>query len=183
MQKETSLTNENRDRNHPIWNPYDLLRTARLNVLYYEEKLLQTERTLITMQIVLAAAVPSSAIAGFKVWDFWLGEYAWEIFVSFASFIAFIQPFLGLAKKSKKYSELVDGYKILFYDLKDIKDKVEEDKAYNAHHKKLFKTAKERRKKLEVKETGIKLNKKLRKKCQEAVKKELPAKSFYLPKE
>lgn len=177
------MADEERNLSHPVWNIYDLLKTARLNVLYYENKLINTERALITMQIVLAAAVPSSAIAGFKIWDFWLGEYAWEIFASFASFVAFIQPFLGLPKKTKKYSELVDGYKILFYDLKDIKEKIEEDKFYGNSHKKLFKAAKERRKKLEVRETGIKLDEKLRKKYQELVKKELPGKNFYLPPE
>ena len=173
----------NRNMNHPVWNVYDLLKTARLNVLYYEDKLQNAERTLVAMQIILAAAVPSSAIAGFKIWDFWLGEYAWEIFVSLSSLVAFIQPFLGLPKKAKKYSELVDGYKILYYDLQDIKQKIEEDKIYNTQHKKLFKAAKDRRKKLEVRETGIKLNWKLRKKHQVAVKNELPGRNFYLPPE
>lgn len=177
------MTGKERNLSHPVWNIYDLLKTARLNVLYYERKLHNAERTLLTMQIVLAAAVPSSAIAGLEIWDFGLGDYAWEIFTSFASFVAFIQPFLGLPKKSKKYSELVDGYKILFYDLKDIREKIEEDKAYNSSHKKLFEAAKDRRKKLEVKETGIKLDKKLRTSCQEAVKRELPGKYFYLPPE
>lgn len=178
MSEQTS-----RDLNHPVWNIYDLLKTARLNVLYYEYKLHSTENMMLTMQIILAAAVPSSAIAGFKIWDFGLGQYSWEIFVSFSTFVAFIQPFLGLPKKSKIYSGLVDSYKILYYDLQDIRQKIEEDKIYNTQHKKLFKAAKERRKKLEVRETGIKLNKRLQKKCQAAVKKELPGKKFYLPKE
>ncbi len=177
------MSEEVRNLNHPVWNIYDQLKTARLNVLYYEKKLQCSEFLLTSFQIILAAAVPSSAIAGFKIWDFWLGEYAWEIFVSFASLIAFIQPFLGLPKKTKKFSELVDGYKILYYDLQDIKQKIEEDQSYNNQHKKLFKAAKERRKKLEVKETGIKLNNRLRKKCQAKVKKELPGKNFYLPPE
>jgi hypothetical protein len=172
-----------RDMNHPVWNIYDSLRTARLNILYYEDKLHRAELMIMVTQITLAAAVPSSAVAGFKLWDFGLGEYAWEIFVSFSSLVAFIQPFLGLPKKSKNYSELVDGYKILYYDLQDIKQKIEEDKKYNAQHKELFKAAKDRRNKLEVKETGIKLDKKLREKHQEAVRKELPGKQFYLPPE
>jgi len=176
-------TQSTRNLNHPVWNVYDQLKTARLNVLYYEHKLHNTETIMITSQVILAAAVPSSAIAGFEIWDFWLGEYAWEIFVSFSSFVAFIQPFLGLPKKAKKYSVLIDGYKTLYYDLQDIRHKIEEDKTYNTQHKKLFKTAKDRRKKLEVRETGIKLNKRLQKKYQEAVKKELPGKSFYLPPE
>ena len=177
------MNTQERSLNHPVWNIYDQLKTARLNVLYYETKLQNVETTMTTSQIILAAAVPSSAIAGFQIWDFWLGEHAWAIFVSFSSFIAFIQPFLGLPKKAKKYSVLVDGYKTLFYDLQDIRHKIEEDKTYSTQHKKLFKTAKDRRKKLEVTETGIKIDKKLQKKYQVAVKEELPAKSFYLPPE
>ncbi|MDG4595163.1 MAG: hypothetical protein P9F75_05650 [Candidatus Contendobacter sp.] len=108
------MTSEERNLNHPVWNIYDLLKTSRLNVLYYESKLLNAERTLISMQITLAAAVPSSAIAGFEIWDFWLGEYAWEIFASFASFVAFIQPFLGLPKKTKNTVSLLMAIRYSF---------------------------------------------------------------------
>lgn len=172
-----------RDLTHPVWNVYDTLKTARLNILYYEEKLKKTERMLLGIQIILAATVPSSAISGFKIWDFGLGQYAWEILVAFSSFVAFLQPFLGLPKKVKTYSELVDGYKVLYFDLVELKQKVEDDQAYSSPHKKLLKAARDRRKKLEVRETGIPLDKRLRKKCQEAVKLELPAKIFFIPKE
>jgi hypothetical protein len=172
-----------RNLQHPVWNIYDQLRTTRLNVLYYEEKLQFSERLQLFMQIILAATVPSSAIAGFEIWDFWLGKYAWEIFVSSSSLVAFIQPFLGLSKKIKQYDELATGYKVLFYDLQDIRQKIEEDKGYGNTHKKLFKVAKTRRTRLEVKETGIRLNKNLRKRCQTAVGLELPAKQFYIPDE
>ncbi len=95
----------------------------------------------------------------------------------------FTQPFLGLQKRAKKYGELVDGYKILFYDLQDIRQKVEEDKKYDSQHKKLFKAAKERRKRLEVTETGISQSKRLKKKCQQMVKLEFSTQQFYLPME
>ena len=176
-------TQASRNLTHPVWNVYDLLKTARLNVLYYEHKLNSTNTTIVVFQVILAATVPSSAIAGFEIWDFWLGKYAWQILLIFSSLIAFIQPFLGLPKKATKYGGLVDGYKTLYYDLQDIKHKVEEDNAYNSKHIKLFGTAKNRRKKLEISETGIKLDKKLQKKYQEDVKNELPGKTFHLPPE
>lgn len=175
--------NEERNLTHPVWDVYDSLRTARLNVLYYEHKLHRAESALSWMQIILAAAVPSSAIAGFDIWDFGIGPYAWEIFVSISSLVAFIQPFLGLPKKVKQYSELIDGYKILYYDLQNVRQKVTQDKAYGNSHKKLFNAAQKRRKSLEVKETGIKLDKRLRDKCEDEVEKALPAKNFYLPPE
>jgi len=172
-----------RNLQHPVWNVYDQLRTSRLNILYYSAKLKFAERLQLIMQLILAAAVPSSAVAGFKIWDFWLGQYAWEIFVSLSSFIAFIQPFIGLQKKIKKLDELVVGYKILYFDLIDIKHKIENDQKYATTHKKVFKAALDRRKKLEIKETGLWENNSLRKKCQEIVKNELPAKYFYIPEE
>jgi hypothetical protein len=177
--------NESKSRNltHPVWNIYDQLKTARLNVLYYEAKLQFAERAQTSIQVILAATVPSSTVAGFDIWDFGLGQYAWELFASSASSIAFIQPFLGLTKKVKTFDELVSGYKTLYYDLQDIRQKIEEEKSYTNSHKKLFNAAKERRKRLEIKETGISVNKKLRRKCQEAVKNELPAKNFFIPDE
>ena len=172
-----------RDLQHPVWNVYDQLRTARLNVLYYSERLHTSERLITIMQIILAASVPSSAIAGFKIWDFWLGKYAWEIFVSLSSLVAFFQPFFALPKKAKKFHELVSEYTVLYYDLQEIKQKIEEDRAYTAKHRNMFKSARERRKRLEVKEAGIKLNIKLRSRCQETVKREMPAANFYIPQE
>lgn len=174
---------ESRNIHHPVWNVYDSMRTTRLNILYYESKLKTAEKYTLIMQIALAATVPSSAISGFEIWDFGLGKYAWEIIVTISSLIAFIQPFLMLPKKAKLYSELVDGYKILFYDLQDIKHKIEEDNSYADKHKKLFKAAKERKKKLEIKETGVSINQSLKKECQTKVAKELPAENFYIPKE
>lgn len=176
---------ENKPRNlqHPVWNVYDQLKTARLNILYYEAKLQFAERLQLIMQITLAATVPSSTIAGFDFWDFGLGPYAWKILALFSSLVSFVQPFLGLAKKLKIFEELVTGYKTLYYDLQDIRQKIEEENNYTTNHKKLFHAANERRKRLEIKEIGIGINKRLLRKCQEAVKKELPAKNFFIPHE
>ncbi len=172
-----------RNLKHPVWSVYDQLRTSRLNVLYYTAKLEFSERLQLLMQLILAATVPSSAIAGFELWDFGLGKYAWEILVSLSSLIAFIQPFIGLQKKIKKLDELTVGYKILYFDLIDIKQKIEEEQKYTSSHQRLFKAARNRRKKLEIKETGLWQNNKLRNECQDKVKSELPAKYFYVPEE
>jgi len=173
----------NRDKKHPVWNVYDLLRTARLNVLYYSYKLDKTNKIQFIMQIILAATVPSSTIAGLEIWNFGLGKYSWEVLAILSSIFALIQPLLNFSTHSNKYKKIIDGYKILYYDLNDLKQKIEEDKSYSSPHKKLFNTAKVRRKKLEVSETGIALNKRLRRKCQKEVKNELPACNFYIPEE
>jgi len=175
--------NIERNLKHPVWNVYEHMRTSRLNVLYYTSKLQFYGRLQLFMQIILAATVPSSAIAGFEIWDFGIGKYAWEILVVLSSIIAFAQPFLGLQKKIKKIDEIVVGYKILYFDLQDIRHKIEEDQAYLKSHKKLHQSAKDRRKKLEIKETGLRYNGRLNRKCQKLAAIELPAKKFYIPKE
>ena len=50
-----------RDISSPVWHIYDLIRTTRLNVIYYEVKLKRAEKTQFIFQVLLAAAVPSSA--------------------------------------------------------------------------------------------------------------------------
>lgn len=176
-----SETSTSRDPNHPVWNVYDGLRTAKLNVEYYSEKLKRSQRYQLLVQITLAAAVPSSAIAGFDIWNFFIGQYAWEILTIISSILAFLHPFLGITKRIDKYRELVDGYKILFYDIGNIREKIEIDRNYNAEHQQLFRKAMDRKRELEIKETGISIDRKLQEQCQEIVKRELPSKSFFIP--
>lgn len=103
--------------------------------------------------------------------------------LTLSAFIAFIQPFMALPKKIKKYEGLVSKYKILYYDMQDIRHEIEGDQAYTDKHKKLFQVAKNRRKILEAEQTGFTENKRLNRKCQRAVKRELPGRNFYIPEE
>lgn len=52
---------------HPVWHVYDLLKTARLNDLYFSAKLQFAESLQMSFQLLLAATVPSSAVAGFEI--------------------------------------------------------------------------------------------------------------------
>lgn len=172
-----------RDLYHPVWQVYDLLRTSKLNVLYYSACLARAERAQLTMHIVLAAAVPSSAVAGLSIWDFWLGDYAWEAVVAFSSLLAFSQPFLGLPKKIRVYDRLLSGYKVLYFDLIKLRNKIESDQCYENKHKKLLDAALDRWKKLEVQEVGLPLKSRLRRRCENTVRAEYAGTTFFIPSE
>lgn len=166
---------------HPVWDVYDLLRTARYNSIYFEEKLYLLELSNKLAQVILAAAVPSSAIAGLKIWDFGLGQFAWEIFTGVAAVIAFSLPFLGLTEKIKKVDALVVGYTDLFYDIDAIRVAINDSRTYSDSHKRRLLAAMKQRARLAGKEKGMSINKNLAKKCRGAVLAELPAEKFFVP--
>ncbi len=171
----------NRDLNHSVWEVYNLLRTARLNSKYYSEKLHRVERLNTTMQIVIAASLPSSAIAGFQIWTVGLGNVIWNVVLVASSMLAFVQPFLKLSEKIKKYDSILNGYLMLDYDLQELRGKISNSRKYNSSHKRLFEQALKRKKNVGIKEQGIKVDTKLRNKCTLEVNNELPAENFYVP--
>jgi hypothetical protein len=174
---------DNRDLEHPVWEVYGLLRTARLNFKYYSVKLDRMERLNFIFQIVIAAALPSSTFAGYEIWKTGTGSTLWGVLLIVASVFAFLQPFLKLTDKIKKYDAIVNGYHILDFDMQELRAKISNSRNYTKAHHKLYEAALKRKKAVGVKESGIKLDKSLRDKCTVEVGRELPSKNFYIPEE
>jgi len=172
-----------RDLNHPVWEVYNLLRTARLNCKYYTGLLNSAEQKNWWIQLVIAASLPTSTVAGYEIWATGAGSFIWAGVLLLASTLAFLQPFLKLSDKIKTYDSILTGYLTLDYDLQELRVKINNSQAYNSSHKKLFEAAQKRKKKVGIREQGIKLNKPLRDQCTKEVDKELPAKNFYIPEE
>lgn len=170
-----------RDLQHPVWAVYDLLRTTRLNVKYYTHKLRNAEKQNMIVQIILASAVPSSAIAGFEIWDFGLGKHTWKYFTVFAAIVAFIQPFLGLTEKVKTLSAIIANYTNLLSEVESIKVSIETNKKYSNYDKRKFALLIKKRAKIEALEHVFDVDKKLQKQYRIEVQKQLPSKYFYVP--
>jgi len=174
---------DNRNLEHPVWAVYGLFRTARLNVKYYSVKLHRIERLNLLFQIVIAASLPSSTMAGYEIWKSGTGSLFWGALLVVASTFAFLQPFLKLSDKIKKYDSIINGYLTLDYDIQELSAKISNSGSYNKTHQKLYESALKRKKMVGVKEKGIKLDKSLRDKCKAEVDSELPSKNFYIPEE
>jgi len=172
-----------RNLEHPVWEVYKLQRTARLSVKYYSKKLERIEQLNLAMQIVIAASLPTSAIAGFSYWTTDSGSEFWGYILAFASLLSFLQPFLKLTDKIKRYDSLITGYLVLDYDVQKLIGKIVNAQKYTTTHQKAFELALERKKHVGVKEQGISIDEKLREKCTEEVKLELPAENFFIPKD
>ena len=177
------MNDKKRDRNHPVWDVYDLYRTARLNVKYYSAKLSRLQRNNLIIEVVLAATVPSSAIALIWFWDTPVGKDVWQWLIAFSAVLALVKPFLKLTERIRRHEEILTGYHILENDLQKIKVLISQDRRYDERHRTRFEEALDRKGQLELKSPEAKIDERLRKEAGQQVQRELPGESFYIPEE
>jgi hypothetical protein len=169
--------------NHPVWVVYDRLRSARLSVKYYGCQLHRVERLNFWLDIIVMAAAPSSAIAGWALWNEPTGKQAWQVLAGVAGIVAFVKPLLSLPKKIKEYESILTGYRTLEYDLIELKGQIEQKRRYDAPLQTEFRKAQQRERALIAKTPEARENERLKRRCQEEVLRELPVTSFFVPAE
>jgi len=169
------------NESHPVWTVYDKLRTARLNVKYYSRRLSSIERENFVLELVLLSTAPSSAIAGLWFWDHPLGKVAWQYLGIVAAIAAVLKPLRHLSKRIKDFESVLSGYRILEYDLMEIKTLVEQKRKYDAPLQSEFRKALQREKTLVGKTPETRENVKVKIQCESEVLQELPKESFFVP--
>ena len=169
--------------NHPVWTVYDKLRSARLNVKYYCCRLQSAERWNFALELVLLAAAPTSAIAGLWFWDTDPGKFVWKTLGVIAAFAALLKPLLGLTKKIKEYESIISGYRVLEFDLMEIKSLIEQKRKYDAALQADLKRALQRERTLVGKTPETREVASIKRKCEEEVNRELPVSSFFIPED
>jgi hypothetical protein len=176
--------NENsRDLNHPVWDVYDLYRTAHLNVCYYSVKLNRFIWYNFLIEIILAITASSSAVAALWFWDHIVGEIVWKFLGVISALIAVSKPIIKLTEKIRKYEEVLMGYRSLEHDLYIISVLISQNKKYNEEHRTKFMEALGKSGKLIQQSPEVKIDEKLRVECRVKTESELPSKNFYIPKE
>ena len=170
-------------KDHPVWSVYDLYRETRLNVKYYSTKLSRLNKFNLALELIIAIAAPSSAIAALWFWDNDIGEVVWKYFGVIAAVAAILKPILSLSKKINSYSDVVSGYRAMEFDLYEIKELIIQKGKYYKELQMDFKKALQRQKALAVKDPESKHNKRLIKKFTNEVNQELPSSIFFIPKD
>ncbi len=170
-------------QDHPVWSVYDRLRSARLSVKYYAHKLRQVERANFWLDFLLLATAPSSAIAGLWFWDTDGGQLVWKFLAIPAAVAAVAKPLLHLPKRMKEYEAVLSGYRVLEYDLLEIKIAIEQKQRYDAALQSEFRRVQQRERTLIGKTPDAQEDAKVKRACQEQVLKELPAEAFFVPEE
>lgn len=168
-------------QDHPVWLVYDFRRTSRLNELYYGSKLKSLERTNLLMEILIASTSSSSAIASFAFWKTGAGQSFWQALLVITAVIAILKPFLSYAKRIKKYDELLNFYRLISHDLRELCSDIEQDRAYSAKHQRRYKEIRGRlRQSINGSPERLE-DKKTKERCEKQVLAELEPNQFYIP--
>jgi hypothetical protein len=168
---------------HPVWEVYDLYRTARLNVKYYSCLLHRAEIKYRILEVILLCAAPTSSVAGLWFWETSIGQELWKYFGAISAIAAVIMPVLGLPKKIKEYESIVSGYRTLEHDLQEIKSSITHKRKYDEITQGEFKKALKRKGVLVGKEPDSHEIKRVKARCINEVLSELPSDSFFVPEE
>ena len=177
------MSDKESDDTHPVWDVYDQYRTARLNVKYYSKKLEVVKRQNFWIELALAVAAPSSAVAGLWFWETDIGSYTWKGFAIIAACLAVIKPLLGLTTKIQKLEGGLSRYRLFHHDLQKIVVLISQERKYLNKFRNEFKSLLDNKREIIEQEMPGREDKKLKNRCQDEVLRELPAGSFFVPKE
>ena len=173
--------NEERQKDHPVWDVYHQYMTARLNVRYYEARIKTLSRWSFWMEVLLAFSTPGSVTAWW-VWQTVVGGYIWKALGSIAILLAVLKPFLKLTDRIQLKTQMLIDYRSLEHDFQKLTISIKQyDKYDKALRNQLF-VLMDKKGEIMRKYTD-EPNQKLRWRCDRIVRKELPGSSFFLPEE
>ncbi|MCU1224231.1 MAG: hypothetical protein JWQ42_2324 [Edaphobacter sp.] len=131
---------------------YNLLRTARLNVLYYEESLHRWTIAIRTHDVIVAVTSAASPIAYFKHSSEPIQKQMWFYFTLAAGIAGLLKPIFRLDKQIALYTELVTHYRELHHDLKCLAEDMAANRDFSLQLDKRFQACRLRENDLQKKE-------------------------------
>jgi hypothetical protein len=176
----TSVPSNKKD--HPVWELYDEIRTARLNVKGLQHELKWLRRKSITLDVIIATSGASS-IGGLWFLQNGIGATLWRSLGVVAIVCAVVKPFLPYTENRITNARLLTSYRVLEHDLHCISVGVKERKHYDDQAKAEFRTAMMRKEELVKQTEGTCPRKQVILKLWAEINNELPEGGFYIPKE
>jgi hypothetical protein len=170
-------------KQHPVWEVYDLLRTARLSHYYYAAKADSLSRKNLFIEIFLAITVPTSAVSAWALWQTDWGAYVWGAIAGIGSLVAIVKPLLKLTEKIKAYESLASRYRTAEGELAELRSDIVHKKKYDKPLQDRFRQTMRAMKRLTDHAPVERLDEQLRLVLENRVKKELPKEGFHIPQE
>ena len=100
-----------------------------------------------------------------------------------AAVAAVAKPLLNLAKRIKEYESVLSGYRMLEYDLREIRSMIEQKRKYDHPLQVEFKKALQREKSLIARNPETTECGRIKRKCEAEVRRQFPPESFFVPEE
>lgn len=174
----SSPLNTNRAKLQRIYTDY---RNVRLSRDYYGCRLTAFRRWNLVYEIVLALGASGSVAAGWYIWRTSYGQPAWAVVSGLAAALAIIKPILKLPEQVERYSKLHTGYASLTFEYEEIVGRIKELGGTTSEMDERINEASSRMKRLGIDDDPHPSEALLRK-CQNAIKRVVPAFDDWLPK-
>jgi hypothetical protein len=108
------MTDENR---HLLLRAYQMLRTARMSALYYENRLWWANFWNFFFEIAIAIGATSSGVAAWALWQKGIGVTLWGIITSVSALSAILKPILAPARYIETSTRQHQGWHSFFFSI------------------------------------------------------------------
>jgi hypothetical protein len=140
------------NKHERMYQIYSWYKTARLNVLYYEESLKHWKMAVRIHDIIIAIGGASSPIAFWQHSEAPLQKQVWFYLTLFAAFSALLKPIFRWENQVKLFAELETHYCDLYLDMKSLLEDIAASQDLGSKHNSLFEHHRASFKELERKE-------------------------------
>jgi hypothetical protein len=178
MSQNDSLPSDS--TSHPVWDVYDEMRTARLNVKCLSAEIAILERRSRYIEVILAIAGASS-IGAVSFLQNPTGKIIWGAIGFLAMILTALKPVFPFSDKRIKKERLLTSYRILEHDLYCVGIGIKERRAYDVQAKREFRSALVRKSAIMMHAEGS-CPASIIARSRIEVNRELPVGKFYVPK-
>ncbi len=159
---------------------WDDLRTAKMNVYYYEARLASANFWNLSFELALAIGATGSGVAGWAIWKEQIYAWIWAIIAGTASLIAIVKPILAPGKKIELATRQHQSWHTLSFGIEKVLFQIRQDGCVSDEVRKRFDTTFDRQVQISL-EDEKSVNHRLLRKCQAQVKQALPSDKLWVP--
>lgn len=160
---------------------YNDFRTARMNQIYYGERLARQKRRNFCLELMIAIGTSGTSVSAWPLWQTNGGRLAWASLAGLSTVLAIIKPLLGWTDEIGRLSRLFAGHGEVAFDLDRVIHKVRQETCVTPEIEGTVDAARERMGKLSP-DDDPRPDEKIRRVAFDQVNCEIPQSSLWMPK-
>ncbi len=160
---------------------YNDFRTARMNQIYYGQRLERHKRLNFCLEVWIAIGTSGTSITAWPLWQYETGKLTWAVIAGASTVLAIIKPLLGWTADIARLGRLFAGHGDVAFDLDRAIQKVRQATDVTSEIERIADAARERMGKLGP-DDDPRPNEKIRRLAFDQVNREVPPSSLWMPK-
>ena len=106
---------------------YNDFRTARMNQIYYGERLERQKRRNFCLEVAIAVGTSGTSVSAWPLWQTDIGTLGWALLAGTSTVLAIIKPLLGWTADIARLGRLFAGHGDVAFDLDRVIQKIREE--------------------------------------------------------